>query len=204
MTGDTEPTDDELVRRSILQPDSDAFTRLVQRHQSRLRLFLRGLCHQPDLADELAQETFIKAHRSLPSFKFQASFKTWLMSIGRNCWLDQTRLASYQKFTAIDKDENFIASHESNASTSVDDVSKHLEDQLIFSIDLHRAMLQLSRTEREVIAHCYFADLSMSETAALMTLPLGTVKTHAHRSLVKLKQLLSAWQNQSTIERLNT
>lgn len=204
MTGDAEPSDDELVRRSILQPDSDAFTRLVQRHQSRLRLFLRGLCHQPEWADELAQETFIKAHRSLASFKFQASFKTWLMSIARNCWLDQTRLASFQKFTALDSEENFISSHEAYDSNASYDFSTHLEDQLIFSIDLHRAMLQLSRTEREVIAHCYFADLSMSETAELMAMPLGTVKTHAHRALGKLKQGLSAWQNKSRTERLNT
>lgn len=198
MTGDAVPTDDELVRRSLLQTESDAFTRLVQRHQSRLRLFLRGLCGQAALADELAQETFIKAHRSLASFKFQSSFKTWLMSIARNCWIDQTRLAGFQNTQTLDHPTDDIAPQESH------EINTHLEEQLIFSIDLQRAMLQLSLQEREVIAHCYYADLSMSETATLLKLPLGTVKTHSHRALAKLKQILSVWERVPATERLDT
>ena len=68
----------------------------------------------------------------------------------------------------------------------------------MFIIDLNKAMRSLSQAEREVIAHCYFADLSMEETASVLNMPLGTVKTHSNRALIKLRNELQAWnQNDS-------
>jgi RNA polymerase sigma-70 factor (ECF subfamily) len=55
----------------------------------------------------------------------------------------------------------------------------------------------INNAEREVIAHCYFADLSMEETSQLLGMPIGTVKTHSQRGLKKLREALSAWQTTS-------
>jgi RNA polymerase sigma-70 factor (ECF subfamily) len=161
---------------------------LIQRHQSRLRLYLRSLCGNNAFADELAQETLLKVHRSLSQFKFESSYKTWLMTVARNTFLDQARLASYTHNIAIrtPAEEQGLEKADESASSS--------ENMQIFTIDLNKAMKSLSQAEREVIAHCYFADLSMDETARVLNMPLGTVKTHSNRALMKLRSELQAWK----------
>ena len=180
MTSPPSPTDEDLVRMARLEPQSKAFALLIQRHQSRLRLYLRSLCGNNAFADELAQETLLKVHRSLSQFMFESSYKTWLMTVARNTFLDQARLASYTLNNSLRAPAN-----ESASST---------ENRQIFTIDLNRAMKNLSPAEREVIAHCYFADLSMDETARILNMPLGTVKTHSNRALIKLRSELQAWK----------
>ena len=188
MTSPPSPTDEDLVRMARLEPQSKAFALLIQRHQSRLRLYLRSLCGNNAFADELSQETLLKVHRSLSQFMFESSYKTWLMTVARNTFLDQARLASYtlnNSLRAPAQEQGLERANESASST---------ENRQIFIIYLNRAMKNLSPAEREVIAHCYFADLSMDETARILNMPLGTVKTHSNRALIKLRSELQAWK----------
>jgi RNA polymerase sigma factor (sigma-70 family) len=189
MTEILTPSDEDLIRIARLQPQSCAFEQLIKRHQSRLRLYLRSLTGNIELADELAQETLMKVHRSLSQFKFESSFKTWVMAIARNTFLDHARLAIYR---GSDNGHFFLDGHSTEASL---EVSSNTEDQQIFALDLNQAFELLSSAEREVIAHCYFADLSMKETAMILKMPLGTVKTHSHRALIKLRENLHAWNS---------
>lgn len=188
-----EPSDEMLIRQALLLPQSNAFEQLIKRHQARLRLYLRSLTGNPAIADELAQESLLKVHRSLNQFKFQSSFKTWLMRIARNTFLDHVRISSniahFQPASGASQDHHA----ESQTSPSQEQAS-------MLAIDIDRALLRLSAAEREVIAHCYFADLSMDETAKLLDLPIGTVKTHTHRGLRKLRDALSAWQQPTPVK----
>ncbi len=198
MVQPPDPSDDELVRQAIRQPQSSAFAQLVQRHQSRLRLYLRSLAGRADIADELAQESLLKVHRSLSQFKFQSSFKTWLMRIARNTFLDHVRLSSQrkEKLSFSDTEDPLYELEPSNEWTNPQDT----EHDQILAIDLYRSLQLLSDAEREVIAHCYFADLSMDETAKLLNMPLGTVKTHSLRALKKLRDTMSSWQTASSLK----
>lgn len=81
-------SDEDLVRMVVNHSDKTAFELLVKRHQARLRLYLRGLTANAAAADDLAQETFFKIFRALPKFEYQSSFKTWLMAVARNTFLD--------------------------------------------------------------------------------------------------------------------
>jgi RNA polymerase sigma-70 factor (ECF subfamily) len=69
------------------------------------------------------------------------------------------------------------------------------------TLDLQRAMTQLSDGEREALIHCYHLDLSHEEAAQVLTMPLGTLKSHIKRGKDKLKQLLSSWANTSHQEK---
>ena len=102
MPTPNEPSDQALIRQVLLESNPHAqlaFTLLVKRHQSRLRLYLRGLCGHQAIADELAQETFLKAYRALRQFKHEANFKTWLIAIARNTFMDQARLKKHRRNT---------------------------------------------------------------------------------------------------------
>ena len=76
-----ELSDIDLVTLAKAARDSAAFEALVRRHQAPLRAFLIRLTGEPALADDLAQEAFLKAHRALDAFRGGSSFRSWLFAI---------------------------------------------------------------------------------------------------------------------------
>ena len=85
-----DPEERDLVR-AARNGDEEAFGRLVERTQSRLARLLRGMVRDDDEAMDLVQETYIKAHRSLDTFREGSAFGTWLHRIGVNTAIDQLR-----------------------------------------------------------------------------------------------------------------
>ena len=88
-----ELNDIELVVMAKTARDDKAFAVLVKRHQAKLRAFLRRLCGEAALADDIAQETFIKAYSSLSTFRGGASFRSWLFAIAYREFLQDKRKA---------------------------------------------------------------------------------------------------------------
>src|SRR5512137_269420 len=89
------PSDAELIARVIAGDDRHAFAQLVRRHQSAVRSVLRRLCAgDAALADDLSQETFVRAWRGLTSWRGGARFSTWLHRVAVNVWLSQARRAA--------------------------------------------------------------------------------------------------------------
>ena len=193
MLPPNEPSDQALIRRVLLESNPHAqlaFTLLVKRHQSRLRLYLRGLCGHQAIADELAQETFLKAYRALAQFKHEANFKTWLIAIARNTYMDQARLMKHRLESSSVPAR---ASDDHAPSPPIERVGQS-HDADMLSLDMEKAIQALREDERSVILHCYFADLTMAETATTLNMPLGTVKTHASRALAKMRHILNDWE----------
>lgn len=173
-----EPTDDELIARARADDDRDAFGELVRRHQAAVRAFTRQLTRTDSaLADDLAQETFIAAHRQLDRFRGEARFSTWLLGIAHNHW----RNARRRQRDHLGLPENLPA--ESHALTHQADLRQ----------DLAAALATLSREERLALHLGFEQGRSHAEIAALVAWPLGTVKTHLARGKDKLRHLLSAW-----------
>lgn len=175
------PSDAELILAVLERDDRDAFAQLVTRHQSQVRTVLRRLTRgDTALADDLAQETFVLAWRNLKAFRFEARFSTWIYRIAFNAWQSEAR-RKREVSMEID-DESPPAGSE--AFSEMPDVASR--------VDLERAMATLSDGERAAIAACYYADLSHEEAAAMLGIPVGTVKTHVLRAKVKLKARLTS------------
>ena len=79
-----QPPDAELIARVVATDDVRAFEQLVRRHQSTVRRFLRGLNVDAAIVDDVAQDAFLRAYRNIGSFRREAQFSTWLMSISYN------------------------------------------------------------------------------------------------------------------------
>ena len=174
------PSDAELILAVQNRDDHHAFATLVRRHQSALRALLRRLTRGDlALADDLAQETFVLAWRSLAAFRFEARFSTWLYRIAFNAWRSQARK---RREVPLDIEES--AAPEAQAMEELPDIVSRL--------DLERALETLSEAERLAIAACYFADLSHPEAAQALGMPLGTVKTHVLRAKAKLRARLAS------------
>lgn len=173
-------SDAELIARTLGGDDRSAFGLLVQRHQSAVRQFLRHLT-QGDvaLADDLAQDTFVHAWRSLARFHGGSAFSTWLLGIAHNQWRNARRRT--RPHSTLDD----AHAHETAVppTTAASDLHH----------DLTAALATLDADERLALHLGYQQGLSHPEIAALLDWPLGTVKTHLARGKSRLRQHLAAW-----------
>jgi RNA polymerase sigma-70 factor (ECF subfamily) len=176
-----EASDEELARRAARPGGSQAFAVLVNRHQSEIRRSLRRLTRgNAALADDLAQEAFIKAYRSLAGFRGDSSFRTWLYRIAYRGFLSELRRNERQT----------QALGEQHAVTEAGDGT----EAKAFMEDFEVALRQLTPAQRDAVHFSLQRGFSHPEIADIMDLPIGTVKTHVLRGRQKLQALLSDWQ----------
>lgn len=154
-----------------------AFAELVRRRQAWLRRLLRRLCHDPALADDLAQQVLLAAWRHLPQLKSVSAFGAWLRRLAINAWWRQGRIAS--PHAALEE----IAEP---AAAAVADAAVQL--------DLEGALQQLSAEQRLCVVLAYSEGMTHSEIASATALPLGTVKSHVKRGAERLRGLLEAYR----------
>jgi len=166
-------TDTILVQRAR-SGDAAAFGTLVRQQQSKVRGFLRRLTRaDAALADDLAQETFLEAHRKIDQFRGEGSFGAWLCGIAWSRFLMERRKRKEEPLEAPDE------------TASIDTTSASLA-----RLDLEKAMAQLAPAEQAALTLCYAFGHSHGEAAEILDLPLGTVKSHVLRGREKLKALL--------------
>ncbi|AWF80875.1 RNA polymerase subunit sigma-24 [Microbulbifer sp. A4B17] len=176
--------DEELIRRAVKDGDQRAYAQLVRRYQSQLRYSLRQLCDgDQGLADDMAQEAFIKAYKALPAFRGDARFSTWLYRIAYNLVMSHKR----KNMPDVDQD----AVDRAQADETIEE-----SRQLGMARDLTAAMDTLSGPQRQAIHLCMHRGFSHEEAASIMKLPLGTVKSHVNRARAKLRSLLQPWREE--------
>ena len=174
-----ELTDADLVTRVLVDDDQHAFGELVRRHQSAVRGLLRQLTRTDvALADDLAQETFLRAYKHIRSFRGEARFSTWLYRIAYNCFREEARRR--KEFVGIDEKEQ-----QQEPDPQVRDPA--LRHDLMYALSL------LPLHERSAILLCCQNGLSHDEAARVLEIPIGTVKTNVLRGREKLKRALAAW-----------
>jgi RNA polymerase sigma factor (sigma-70 family) len=172
-------TDADLIARVLLHEDQNAFGELVRRHQSPVRGFLIKMTNgDTHLADDLAQETFVKAWRKLGSFRAEGKFSTWVFGIAYNEWKMHLRSAKEVLIEELDEQPP-------EPAQSDDAAKSHLR------MDLAEAMKALTAAERAAIVLCCQNGVSHDEAAVALECPLGTVKTNVLRGKEKLRRRLS-------------
>lgn len=158
--------------------DAAAFAVLVRQHQSAVRGLLRRLTRgDAALADDLAQETFLEAHRKIAQFGGQGSFTGWLFAIAWSRFRMEWRK---RRLEPLDEQDEPSAADGETASMA--------------RLDLERAMAQLKPAERAALTLCFALGQSHEEAALTLDMPLGTLKSHVTRGRERLKKLLEGWE----------
>lgn len=166
-------TDDTLAIQRAAAGDAAAFDQLVRRHQSQLRAFLLRLTGgRHALADDLAQETFLQAWRRIGDYRGDGAFAGWLLRIAWSRTLMQARGRKFE--TLEDKDLGAIDPRPAQDAR----------------LDLERAMARLAPVERAALTLCFAFGYAHGEAAAILNLPLGTLKSHVLRGREKLRALM--------------
>ena len=169
-------SDAELVSRVVDGDDRVAFERLVVRHQSGLRSFLRRLVGNDFArADDLAQETFIKLFKSIGTYRGESRFSTWLYRMAYTTFIDAQR----RRVVETPFDES-LHSPESGAALAPEE-----------EWDIASALRQLTDQQRAVFDLHYRNGMTHREVADVLDMPLGTVKSVLVRGLDELKALFA-------------
>jgi len=152
---------------------------LVKTHQGQIRAFLRRLTRNAALADDLAQDTFLRAFQKMDKIQDGEKTKSWLFQIAYRIFLDHIR-----------KQKRRQALADENMPIEVDTA----ESPTGMKMDIEQAMNALSTEQRAAVMLCLSYGMSHSEAAIALNQPLGTVKSHVARGKHKLRAFLSVYE----------
>jgi RNA polymerase sigma-70 factor (ECF subfamily) len=179
------PEDAVLVRKAQ-QGDMDAFESLVRKYQQRVYAFCRRLTGAHQSADDLAQETFIKAYFALARFDAQWPLYPWLRKIALNSGLNYLKTRSRER----PLDEGTIGTRKTPLSAPADDPEERLE-RAEFTERFERAVESLPSDQKSVFVLRFHEDMSYEEISRTLDLPIGTVMSRLNRARQKLKGRLA-------------
>ncbi|MBQ8663007.1 MAG: RNA polymerase sigma factor [Eubacterium sp.] len=149
-----------------------------EQYHNDLYIYLRALCHDPVVAEDLLQETFLKAILSLPDD--HVNVRAWLYMVARNLYYNYAARRKHQ--TPLEE------WHEVPSELKDEVLEQMLQDEQ--RMRLHRALEQLSETRREVLVLQYFGGFSQKEIASMMQLSPENVRVLGHRAKKDLKRLM--------------
>ncbi len=166
---------------SLSAQDDAAFKTELAALIPHLRAFGRSLCGNPDLADDLVQETMLKAWKARGQYQPGTSMRSWAFVILRNSFLSQMRRnkfhGEYDELTA----ERILVSK--------DEQSDHLHLG-----DLQRALLQLPLQQREALILIGAGGITYEDAAAICDCAVGTMKSRVSRARTALEEIINSGQ----------
>ncbi len=183
-------TEQELVALAK-QGNQDAFAQLVQANQNKIYSLALRMTGNPEDGADLAQEAFLKAWRSLPTFQEESSFSTWLYRLASNLCIDFLRKERRRKAAvttiSLDDDEDDsppmeVADHRFTPETEV--------ERRELRAAMSRALHSLSDEHRQILILREVEGLSYTEIAEALELEEGTVKSRIARARISLRNIL--------------
>ena len=181
--------DERQIVDSVLAGDPEAFRRLVERESRSVIATCTRILGDRTEAEDVAQEAFVTAYRSFGSWRSEGSFGAWLSRIAVR--LAIRRAAQRKQVTWLDPVGDVdpgAASAAVAGSDPADPAGMVIRSER--DAHLRAAVAALDEPYREVVALRFFADRSLAEIAAVTDRPLGTVKTHLHRGLARLRRAI--------------
>jgi RNA polymerase sigma-70 factor, ECF subfamily len=183
--------DDLAVVEAVRNGATDEYRTLVERHKRRLHAVILRLVGDPSVAEELTQETFVRAFRSLADFRRESSFGTWLVQIGIHAARDRMRSVRRRSMVSIDAlaaagRPKLELVDKSPAADPGFEVEAKEERNLMRS-----ALASLPPEYREVLVLKHFEGWAYGEIASVTGDSVGTLKVRAFRARQLLRERLT-------------
>lgn len=178
--GTVDPVDDAVLIARSLRGDKDAFGELVERYFSFATRIAYRMTGQPQIAEDLAQESFVKAWLKLSQYRGDSSFRTWLGRIVTNTTLDYLRRTRDEY---VVDDELFVPTHAGIRPQPL------LEGWDLQELVRH-AILALPPESRAVVILREYEGLSYRDIAQALDIPMGTVMSRLYYARERLKTML--------------
>lgn len=170
---------DELLAIRCQLGEPDALNELVERWHEPLWRYVRRMTGDDDAAAESLQDTWLRVLRGLPVLRDPKSIRPWLFGIARRVLMDRLRRA-YAEPESVD-----LEADEISAADSSDELREELHA-------MYDALGKIPVIEREVLVLFYLEELSLSQVADVLTLPIGTVKSRLFRARRLLRSQITS------------
>lgn len=179
---DEHQADDEVCRRLSVHDYTRAMELLVPRFQTKIFHLAYSMLRNPAAAEDMAQEIFLRIWKGLPRYDRRASLSTWIYTISRNTCLSELRKRASRPTVSLEAQAGeFGLDHLPHVKSPSESPGCEM--------DVEHYLGRLPEKYRRVVVLYYLEQKSYEETAALLGLPLGTVKTLLHRAKGKLVEL---------------
>ncbi|MEX2216282.1 MAG: RNA polymerase sigma factor [Phycisphaeraceae bacterium] len=175
-------SDGELARL-VADGDQAAASILIVRYERLVRSFLRKITGRPDLADDLAQDTFVRLLKNAGRFDPKYPMRTWLLTIARRLSINHSRRS----------DQKVMSTEYDGQHTQADGPGQKVEardTQTATRKLLNEALKELSEPQRVAMVLFHEKEMSIEDVAAAMEMPVGTIKSHLHRARAAMRKLL--------------
>lgn len=186
-------SENELIRRAQ-GGDLDAFCRLAREYERRVYALALHYCRRPEDAEDLSQEVWLKAFRSLKGFRFESSFQTWLRRIMVNSFLNHRRAETVTRdevktTVRLDSLEELLE-EQTLARGLADEGSEDGYQKKIMAGRVMRALGELTEQQRLIFLLKHREGMTSQEIADALNCSAGTVKKSLFRSIEKLRAAL--------------
>lgn len=168
--------------------DRDAAEKLLVRHELLVFRVCRNMLPRGEDIEAAVQETFVRALRGLPKFSGESSFASWLVAIALNLCRDRLRRHRLVPFVPLEHDEEDVAGPIDVVPSSAPDPERVAMARQAIGL-VREELGKLPGRQREVFALRFFAGLDLEGIARVLGVDVGTVKTHLHRGVQRIRRV---------------
>lgn len=189
MTG----AEEQLLLESIRNGDDRGFEKLVKEHTGKVISLAWRLVGNREEAEDLAQEAFLRLHRSLPSFRGDSRVSTWLYRTTTRLAIDHLRRERLKRKLFFFRPDNEAVDPVELASNPLDDPGREYQGQEAMQ-SLRKSLAKLSPRQQVIFTLRHYEGLPLKEIAEHLELETGTVKAHLHRAVSQLREDLAEYR----------
>lgn len=189
MSASEEISDEELLAR-VVNGHTDAFDLIVSRYKDRLYNFAFRFVGDSDTAEDIVQETFLRAFRKRREYRAIANFSTWIFTITGNLAKSELRRRKRWRFLSLD----WSPEGDANGMELPDESHRpdNSTETVLVERSIQQAVQSLPANYRQAVVLRDIEGMSYQEIAEIANCPLGTVKSRVNRGRLKLQQKLRA------------
>ena len=191
MAGSTEVRDEAQMIAKILAGDSQLFHELIRPYERRVYVMALSFLHNEADAEDAAQEAFLKAYRNLSSFRGEAKFGTWLVSITLNEARSRIRSRDRIKMESLDEPPDDHGPTSPYLLRDWKEIPSEALERKEVRLLLEQAITGLPLIYREVFQLRDIDQLSINEAAAALGISIAAVKVRLHRARMMLQKKLA-------------
>jgi len=179
-------TDTEIISR-VLKGDQQLYAQIVERYQNYVFTLVLRMVESREDAEEVSQDIFVKAYRSLADFRGESKFSTWLYTIARTSSITFLRKKKLDT-TSIDNEKTFIQVENQESGFKANIIEQKSRHAMV-----NEAIQMLSPDDAQVITLFYKGEQSLEEMGRILGMEPNTVKVKLHRARQRLKEKMEKY-----------
>ena len=190
----TSRTDEKLLLDYRSGVDRQGFDELVRRYEKELYGYLRHYLGDAEMAEDVFQQTFLQIHLKCDQFEEGRKLRPWLYAVATNQAIDYQRHSRRHRLVSLDRRAQRGLESESGTLMDLLDGEETGPSEEVETAEqcdqLRQAVEQLPEQTKQVVILIYFQGLKYRETADILGIPLGTVKSRLHAAIQKLSETI--------------